>query len=209
MLNIKCKICRRLGIKLFLKSEKCLSPKCLMIKKAYPPGEKRKRKTRPLSERGKELREKQKLKNWYNLKEKQFGKYVKEILRRKGMVKDPPLQLIRILESRLDNVVFRLGFGLSRQATRQMISHGHFLVNDKLVNIPGYLVKKGDKVSISEKSTQKSLFQNIAISIKKHTPPSWLKLDIKKLDGKVIGQPCLKEVAPPVEISAIFEYYSR
>ena len=210
MQNAKCKICRRLGIKLFLKGEKCLSPKCLMIKKSYPPGEKRKRKTRPLSEYGKELREKQKLKNWYNLKEKQFGKYVKEILRKKGRAEDPSAQLIKILESRLDNVVFRLGFSPSRQISRQMVSHKHFLVNDKLVNIPGYLVKKGDRVTLNKKSSKKNIFQNVVVSLKKHNPPAWLKLDIKKLEGKVIGQPSIEEeAAPPVEISAIFEYYSK
>lgn len=209
MLNVKCKICRRLNTKLFLKGEKCLSPKCSMIKKSYPPGEKRKRKTRSLSEYGKELREKQKLKNWYNLKERQFEKYVRSILKKKGGAKDPSSQLIKLLESRLDNVVFRLGFGFSRQATRQMVSHNHFLVNDKLVNIPGYLVKKGDKISVNEKSTKKNIFQNIAISIKKHIVPAWLKLDVKKLEGKVVGVPYLEEAAPPVEISAIFEYYSR
>ncbi len=203
MQNIKCKTCRRLGVKL------CYRNRCSIVRKPYPPGQKGKRRVRPLSEYGKELREKQKLKNWYNLKEKQFRKYVKEILQRGGRAKDPSLQLVKILESRLDNVVFRLGFGSSRPMSRQMISHKHFLVNDKLVNIPGYLVKKEDKVSINKKSTEKNLFQSIATSIEKHTTPAWLKLDVKKLEGKVIGQPCLEEVALPVEISAIFEYYSR
>ncbi len=209
MLNSRCKICRRLGVKLLLKGERCLLPKCSMIKKPYPPGEKRKRKTRPLSEYGKELREKQKLKNWYNLKEKQFGKYIKGILQKKGKVKEPSSQLVKILESRLDNVVFRLGFGVSRQMSRQMISHKHFLVNDKAVSIPSYLVKKGDRISMNKKSVEKNIFQNLIVSLKKHVPPAWLKLDVKMLEGKVVGQPSLEEVAPPVEISAIFEYYSK
>jgi len=208
MKEAKCKICRRLGLKLFLKGEKCLSPKCLLIKKSYPPGEKRKKKTRALSEYGKELREKQKLKNWYNLKERQFGKYVKEILQKKGRVKDPSAQLIKILESRLDNVVFRLGFSSSRQMSRQMVSHKYFMVNNKPMNIPGYFVKKGDTISVNKKLVKKNIFQNIIVSLKKHAPPTWLKLDAKKLEGKVIDQPSLEEAAPPIEISAIFEYYS-
>ncbi len=150
-----------------------------------------------------------KLKNWYNLKERQFGKYVKEILQKRGRVKDPSFQLIKILESRLDNVVFRLGFSPSRQMSRQMVSHKHFLVNDKPINIPGYLVKKGDRVGLNKKSAKKNIFQNLTAFLKKHTPPAWLKLDIKKLEGKVIGQASLEETAPPVEISAIFEHYSK
>jgi len=213
MLNAKCKICRRLGVKLFLKGEKCLSSKCPMVKKPYPPGLKRKRKVKALSEYGKELKEKQKLKNWYNLKEKQFRKYVKESLGKRGSGRlqgeDASALLIKALESRLDNVVFRLGFASSRRSARQLISHRYFLVNGKVINIPSFLVKKGDKIKIRPTFAKKTIFKSLPTALKKYTTPSWLELDIKKLEGKVKAAPILEEVAPPVEISSIFEYYSR
>jgi len=192
-------------VKLFLKGEKCLSPKCPMIKKSYPPGEKGKMRVKALSEYGKELREKQKLKNWYNLEERQFRKYVKESLKKP----DAANLLVKTLESRLDNVIFRLGFSSSRSQARQLISHGHFLVNGKVVNIPGYLVREGDKITISPRSGKKVIFQNLKNLLKKYKTPSWLELNAEKLEGKVIGLPTLEEAAPPVEISAIFEHYSR
>jgi len=209
MLNAKCKICRRLGVKLFLKGEKCLSPKCPMVKKAYPPGQKGKRRVKALSEYAKELREKQKLKNWYNLKERQFRKYVKETLEKRGKVEDAATRLIQTLESRLDNVVFRLGFASSRRKAKLLISHRHFLVNDKVINIPSYLVKKGDKIKIRPTSYKKTVFQNLSTTLKKYETPAWLELNIEKLEGKVVRRPSLEEIAPPVEISSIFEYYSR
>jgi small subunit ribosomal protein S4 len=225
MQNAKCKICRRLGVKLFLKGEKCLSPKCPMVKKAYPPGQKRKRRTRALSEYGKELREKQKLRNWYNLKERQFQKYVREALKKRKKIEDAGTLLIKTLESRLDNVVFRLGFASSRRLAKMLISHRHFLVNEKVVNIPSYLVKKGDKIKIRPSSSKKTVFQNLPTTLKKSEIPAWLELNtqvlakrgdeatasstIEKLEGKVVRKPSLEEAAPPVEISSIFEYYSR
>jgi len=207
--NAKCKICRRLGVKLFLRGEKCLSPKCPMVKKAYPPGHKRKRRIRGFSEYGKELNEKQKLKNWYNLKERQFRKYVKEVLQKRGKVEDESLLLIKILEGRLDNVVFRLGFAKSRAQAKQLVSHGHFLVNGKSIDAPSYQVKKGEIISMKPQKIKKTYFQNLKNLLKKYKPPAWLELNAEKLEGKVIGEPSLEETAPPVEISAIFEFYSR
>ena len=204
----KCKICRRLGTKLFLKGEKCLSPKCPMVKRPYPPGFQRK-KRKVVSEYGKQLEEKQKLKNWYNLKEYQFKRYVKEVLEKRGKVEDAQDLLIKKLEKRLDNVVFRLGFASSRSQARQLITHGHFLVNKKKVNIPSYQVKIGDKIEIKASSKKKVVFQNLPLTLKKYQPPSWLKLDVKSLKGEVIAEPSLEEAMPPAEVSAIFEYYSR
>ena len=209
MMDAKCKICRRLGVKLFLKGEKCLSPKCPMVKKPYPPGQKRKRRPTPLSEYGKELREKQKLKNWYNLGERQFKNYVKKVLTKRQKVEDPATLLIKSLETRLDNVIFRLGFVNSRALAKQLVSHGHFLVNGKSIDTPSYLVKKGDIISIKPSKIKKVIFQNLKNLLKKYKPPSWLELNINKLEGKVIGEPSLEEAAPPVEISSIFEFYSR
>jgi len=180
-----------------------------MVKRAYPPGQKKKRRPTPLSEYGKALREKQKLKNWYNLKEKQFKNYVKKILQKRGKVGNASDLLIKTLESRLDNVVFRLGFSGSRAQARQSISHGYFLVNGKSIDVPAYLVKKGDVITIKPQKTKKAIFQNLKNLLKKHKTPSWLVLDVEKLEGKVVGEPSIKEVMPPVEISTIFEFYSR
>ena len=198
-----------MGVKLFLKGERCLSAKCSIIRKPYPPGQKKKRRARALSEYGKELREKQKMKNWYNLRERQFKKYVKSVLNAGAKVQDASTLLIKILETRLDNVVFRLGFASSRSSARQMISHGHFLVNGKPINIPSYLVKKGDKIGLKPKSVKMALFQNLPIVLKKHTPPGWLEMSIEKFEGKVLRYPTYDEATPPAEVSSIFEFYSR
>lgn len=205
----KCKICRRLGEKLFLKGERCLSQKCSMVRKPYSPGQKTKRRSRPLSEYGKELREKQKLKNWYNLKEKQFGNYVKKILAKKGGSEDAGARLIEILERRLDNVVFKLGFADSRSQAKQFISHRHFLVNDKIVNTSAFSVKKGDKIKIRPSSLKKGIFKDLVSALKKRSAPSWISLNISQLEGTIKSLPTFEEAAPPVEVSAIFEFYSR
>lgn len=196
-------------MKLFLKGERCLSPKCPMVKRSYPPGQKGKRRKGPPSEFGKELREKQKLKILYNLDEKQFKNYVKKVLERKGKVGDLSTFLIKILELRLDNVIFRLGFAQSRVQAKQLVSHNFFLVNGKPVNFPSYQLKKGDVINIKPQKTKKSIFQNLKNLLKKYKTPSWFELNFEKLEAKVIGEPKLEEVAPPVEISAIFEYYSK
>ncbi len=209
MIDARCKICRRLGVKLFLKGERCLSTKCPMIKRPYPPGEKGKRRRRSFSEFGKELREKQKLRVIYNLGEGQFGNYIKGLLKRKGGIEDISTALIKILELRLDSVVFRLGFASSMSQARQLVSHGFFSVNGRPVNIPSYRLRKGDVISLKKQKTKKAIFKNLKSILKKKEIPSWLKLDIEKLEGRVVGQPVLDEVSPPVEIPTIFEYYSR
>jgi small subunit ribosomal protein S4 len=205
-----CKICRRAGEKLFLKGERCNSPKCAMIKRAYPPGPKRtKRRRNPPSEYAKELMEKQKLRNWYNLRERQFSNYVKKILAKKSRVKDGPALLINMLEFRLDSVIFRLGFASSRVKARQLVSHGYFLVNGKAMNIPSHQVKKGDVISLKPKKKEKKIIKEIKNLIKKQKASTWLKIEPEKLEGKIIGIPTLEEVSPAVEIPAIFEFYSR
>ena len=209
MHDSKCKICRRVGVKLFLKGEKCLSTKCPMMKKAYPPGQKGKRRRGNVSEYAKELKEKQKLRNWYNLKERQFRKYVSQALDSRGKVEDAAAELIKTLEKRLDNTIFRLGFAVSREQARQMISHGHFSVNKRPINVPSYSVKKGDVIKVKDSSIQKNIFKNISQTLKKYKPPTWLELNPQSLEGKVVGVPTFEEAAPPAEISAIFEYYSR
>ncbi len=217
MLSSKCKICRRQGEKLFLKGEKCLSPKCPVIRKPYPPGQKRKRRrSGNLSEYGKELKEKQKLKNLYGLREKQFRNYVKDVLQKRGKVEDAGTILIKKLESRFDNVIFRLGLASSRAQARQMVSHAYFLINGKPVNIASVQIKKGDKITIRPQKSKKTIFQNISIVLKKHQPPSWIRIEkdekefnAENFKGEIIGAPSFEEAGLPVEISSIFEYYSR
>ncbi|OHA76657.1 MAG: 30S ribosomal protein S4 [Candidatus Wildermuthbacteria bacterium RIFCSPLOWO2_12_FULL_40_9] len=203
MTNSKHKMCRRLGIKL------CTSVKCPIVKRPYPPGQKGKRRTRALSEYGKELREKQKLRTWYNLQEKQFKKYAKDILSLKRRKEDAATLFIRKLENRLDNVVFRLGFASSRRQARQLISHGHIKVNGKIIDIASFEARKGDIVEVDQKSKSKNIFKDVLIVLKKHQPPSWLKLDAEAFKGEVMGQASLEEAAPPAEISLIFEFYSK
>lgn len=205
----KCKICRRVGVKLFLKAEKCMSAKCPMVKRPYPPGLKAKARRRNLSEYAKQLNEKQKLRNWYNLRERQFKSYARHALDKRGRAGNAQDIFIRKLEKRLDNVVFRLGFACSRVQARQLVSHKHFLVNGKRVNISSYQVNNGDEVKISPISQKKIVFENLPMVLKNHQPPSWLKLDPKNLKGKVIGEPSFAEVALPAEVSTIFEFYSR
>jgi len=180
-----------------------------MVKRPYPPGMRAKKRRTGLTEYGKELREKQKLKNLYNLRERQFKNYIKEVFKNQGQTENMADLLIEKLESRLDSIVFRLGFASSRAQARQFVSHGFFLVNGKKVNIPSYQVKKGDKISLREKVRQKEVFRNISSFLKKYRPPSWVKVDAEKLEGEVIGKPSLEEVSPPAEISSIFEFYSR
>jgi len=207
--NTKCKICRRQGQKLFLKGERCLTSKCPIIRKPYPPGKKGKRRRGALSEYGKELKEKQKLKNWYNLNEKQFSNNVKEILEKSGKVEDAASLLIQKLELRFDNVVFRLGFAVSHAQARQLVSHGHFLINGKRVNVPSYKLKKGDKVTFRSGSLNKTIFKNLPLTLKKYQPPFWLSLKKENFEGEVVDEPNFAEAAPPAEVPAIFEYYSR
>jgi len=209
MADSKCSKCRRAGIKLFLKGEKCLSPKCPLTMKPYPPGQKSKKRARQLSEYGKELREKQKLKSWYNLGERQFRNYVREILKKRGKVEDAAALLVENLESRFDNVVFRLGFASSHTQARQLINHGHFLINGKNVDIPSYHTKIGDVITLHPSSAKSKLFSDKAADLKKHQAPSWLRLDPDKKEGEVMGKPVLEEVSPPADILSIFEFYSR
>jgi len=207
--NSKCKICRRLETKLFLKGERCFTSKCALVKRPYPPGSRGKRGRGSFSEYGMELKEKQKLRNLYQLGEKIFKKYVTDALAQKEKGGSPVVLLFKKLESRLDNVVFRLGFAPSRSQARQMVSHGFFLVDKKPINVPSFLVKLGQEVSLKPNLIKRPPFQNIKNVLKKQKVPKWLKLDVDKLSGKVVGEPTLEEINAPAETLAIFEYYSR
>ena len=209
MITARCKICRRLGIKLFLKGARCYGQKCEIVKRNYPPGLRLKKRGRKISEYGKELAEKQKLKNWYNVSEKQFKKYVLNILKMKEKKEDAGDLLIKRLESRLDNIVFRFGFAQSRFEARQMVSHGHFLVNKKNVNIPSFEVKKEDEIEIREKSKKNKKLQDIKTTLKNNNQPSWLSLNVDEMKGKILHIPSEEEANVPVETSVIFEFYSK
>lgn len=192
MISDKCKKCRRAGEKLFLKGEKCFSPKCPLSRKPYPPGifgkrTKRRRSARGLSEYGVQLRERQKLKFSYGLRDRQFSNYLKKAQKKGGG--DVKTYLFELLESRLDNIVFRLGFTDSRSQARQIVSHGHIMVNKRKVDIPSYKIKMGDKILLRPQSVNKKIFRDLEIKIKKYNPPSWLKLDKEKKEGEIIGRP--------------------
>ena len=180
-----------------------------MLKRVYAPGPQKKRRGGTPSEYKKSLEEKQTLKKWYGLSERQFKKYVKETLAKMGKVDDVSAELIRRLEKRLDNVIFRLGFAKSRVQARQLVSHGYFLINGKPVNIPSYEVEKDDSVAVKENKKTKGVFKELANELKRKEVPAWLSLNKDKLEAKTIGEPNLDEVKPPAEISLIFEFYSR
>ncbi|HPV70297.1 MAG TPA: 30S ribosomal protein S4 [Candidatus Magasanikbacteria bacterium] len=211
--NSICSQCRRAGEKLFLKGEKCFSPNCLIVKRNYAPGQHGNAKApRRSTSYGSQLREKQKAKQIYGLRERQFSNYVEEATRKKGVVTADVL--LKFLETRLDNVVFRLGFAKSRAAARQLVSHKHVLVNGKKVNIASFQVKLNQVISIEPKFVEKSkLMENIFTNLSKKEIPTWLSLDIdaatKKLGGKVLGLPKLADMTLEFDPKKIIEFYSR
>ncbi len=207
--NIKCKICRRAGAKLLLKGARCYGQKCAMVRRPTAPGKKGKRRTRQLSEYGRELREKQRMKAWYELREQQFKNYVKAVLAKKTGADDLPLSLISALESRLDNVVFRLGLAPSRLAARQLVSHKNFLVNGKPVNAPSYQVKKNDTIAVAPRKTKKTYFVQLQAALKNQKTPAWLALDAAKMEGRRVGDVTLEDAAAPAEIGSVFEFYAK
>ncbi len=172
------------------------------------PQEKKKRRG-AVSEYKKSLTEKQALKRLYGLSERQFKKYVKDTLAKMGRVENVSEELIKTLERRLDNVIFRLGFSKSRSHARQLVNHSYFLVNGKPVNIPSFQVNKEDVIVIKENKKKKLVFKDLKDTLKKYESPVWLNLNKEKFECNVIGQPSLLEVNPPVQIPLIFEFYSR
>jgi len=203
-LGPKCKKCRREGEKLFLKGERCFSVKCAMIKKAYAPGQHGQARRIGLSEYGAQLREKQKVKRTYGILERQFRKYYEIASRTQGNTGN---LLSSLLERRLDNVVYRFGLTHSRNQARQLVNHGYFLVNGKKVDVPSYLVKEGEIISV--KKGKENYFQNIKNSLKDRQIPSWLALDYKKLQGKIVALPTIDEIDINADIHLVIEFYSR
>ncbi|OGZ35390.1 MAG: 30S ribosomal protein S4 [Candidatus Portnoybacteria bacterium RIFCSPLOWO2_01_FULL_43_11] len=207
MLDPKCKKCRRVGEKLFLKGERCFSQKCAMIRKPYRPGlHGKSRRRRRLSEYGQQLIEKQKVRLLYGVSEKQFKNYVKAIAPKKG---DKGELLLTNLETRLDNVIFRLGWAKSRALARQIVNHGHILVNQRKLDIPSYQVKKGDQIQIKEKIKKSPIFKDLKTILNKYEAPSWLGLDKEKPEGQVLALPKTEDVGKVGEMGMIIEFYSR
>lgn len=204
-----CKLCRREGEKLFLKGARCFSQKCSFERRSYPPGQHGKGaqfRRRRESDYNRQLRAKQKARRIYGILERQFRRYYAESLSRRGLT---GLNLLQVLESRLDNVVFRLGFADSRAQARALVTHGHFTVNNRRTDVPSMLVTQGDVVSVRDGSRTRSYFKDMtALAEEKNVPP-WLSRDLKNLSGTVIRMPERSEIDSNLQEQLIVEYYSR
>lgn len=200
-----CRLCRREGEKLYLKGERCYTNKCSVGRRSYAPGE-HGQDRKKVSEYGLQLREKQKLRRIYGILEQQFSGYFSLAESKKGITGE---NLLQILESRLDNVVYRIGFAASRKEARQLVRHGHFLVNGKKVNIPSFLIKAGDVVSIKEGSLDSPKIKEVLDGAASHTAPEWLEVDVNSHSGKVKTLPLREQIDIPVQEHLIVELYSR
>jgi small subunit ribosomal protein S4 len=204
-----CKLCRREGEKLFLKGERCFSPKCAIERRAYPPGQHGRmaqwRRSRT-SDFGDQLRAKQKARRVYGVLERQFRRYFKQALKARGLT---GLTLLQILESRLDNVVYRLGFASSRAQSRQLVSHGHLLVNGRRTNVPSMQIKPGDVIEVREGSQNKILIKDLFAMAEERSVPDWVTRDIKNMSGGITRLPERSEIDANLNEQRIVEYYSR
>ncbi len=201
-----CKLCRREGEKLFLKGERCLSAKCAVDKKAYPPGQHGKNRRIKLSDYGLQLREKQKIKRYYGLLESQFRSIFEKANRKKGITSE---NMLRMLESRLDNVVLRLGFATSRATARQLVKHRHFVVNGRMVDIPSYQVKPGDVIQVRENSRKMDVFHNSMKRVKEGQLYPWLELDKASLKGTFLEMPSRADIPVNFNENLVVELYSK
>jgi small subunit ribosomal protein S4 len=205
-----CKLCRREGEKLFLKGERCLSSKCPFERdRGYPPGDHgrlaqfRRRRT---SDYSRQLREKQKARRIYGVLERQFRRYFREADRRSGLTGE---NLLILLESRLDNVIYRLGFADSRAQARQLTQHGHFVVNGRRTNIPSYIVRPQDVITVRDGSRKRPYFKERAELLDEGAVPNWMSLDSKTMTARVLNLPAREDISTPLNEQAIVEYYSR
>jgi len=200
-----CRLCRREGQKLFLKGDRCYTEKCATDRRPYPPGQHGQGRTKT-SEYGLQLREKQKAKRYYGVLESQFRGYFNMASKRKGKTGE---NLLAILETRLDNTVYRLGFAMSRAEARQLVLHGHFLVNGRKVNIPSFLVKPGMIISLKEKSRGLDKLKSVIEANSSRVPPKWLEYDANALIAKVSTVPTREDIDIPIEEQLIVELYSK
>ena len=200
----RCRLCRREGTKLFLKGDRCYSDKCAMNRRSYPPGQ-HGRYRRRLTGYAIRLREKQKLKRIYGVREEQFRRYVEEAQKVKGRT---GTALLKILEERLDNVVYRAGFAVSRAQARQLVAHGHFLVNGRVTDIPSYRVEPGDVIEVKPQSKDK-LRELIKGAAETRNVPSWLTRDLENLRIQVNSEPAEEDLDKSIDTNLIVEFYSR
>jgi len=200
-----CRLCRREGLKLFLKGGRCYTKKCSFERRPTPPGQHGVRR-RKVGDYGLQLREKQKVRRVYGVLEKQFRNYFIEATRHSGVTGEA---LLQSLELRLDNVVFRLGFAPSRAAARQLVAHRHFAVNGVPTNIPSFRLKVGDRIEVRESRKERELFKTVKETLRSHQAPDWLSLDAAKLAGSVLALPRRDQMPPEFNEQLVVEYYSR
>ncbi len=200
-----CRLCRREGLKLFLKGDRCYTPKCAIERKAYAPGQHGQGRKK-VSEYGTQLREKQKARRIYGILESQFRRYFEKAERQTGVTGE---NLLRLLERRLDNVIYRLGLGSSRSEARQLVRHGHFMVNGRKVNIPSYLIRVGDVITIRDKSKESPKIKELMERSGDRTPPSWLELETEQARARVVDYPTRDQIDATVQEHLIVELYSR
>ncbi len=200
-----CRLCRREGTKLFLKGDRCFSPKCGIERRAYPPGQHGQGRTR-FSDYGVQLREKQKVKRMYGLLEKQFESTMEKASRMKGRAGE---NLLILLERRFDNVVFRMGFATSRAEARQLVRHGHFLVDGRKAATPSMLLKPGSKISVREKSRKVARIAGALETLEGRSLPQWVEIDKDKFEGEMKTLPTREDITLPIQEQLIVELYSR
>jgi small subunit ribosomal protein S4 len=203
--DAKCRLCRREGTKLYLKGDRCYTDKCAIARRTYAPGQHGMNRKK-LSEYAIQLREKQKVRRMYGVLEKQFRDYFREADRLKGVTGE---NLLRLLELRLDNVVYRMGFGESRAEARQLVRHGHFTVNGKKVNIPSYQIKLNDLIAVKPGSKNTEKFKQLAENSASRTAPQWLSVNPEMMEARVIALPVREDIDIPIEEHLIVELYSR
>ncbi len=201
-----CKLCRREGTKLFLKGERCFTEKCAYERRGYAPGEHGRRRRMKESDYGLQLREKQKARRMYGIGERQFRGWFAKAERQKGVTGSVMLQM---LECRLDNLIYRMAFAPSRNAARQLVRHRHFTVNNRVVDIPSYLLKAGDTIRVREKSRELGVIQNALEARGRADAPSWLEVDAQGMSGRLLHIPEREEMQIPVQESLIVELYSK
>ncbi len=205
----KCKVCRREGEKLFLKGERCFTDKCAFERRAYPPGQHGRgaqyRRSRE-SDFSRQLRAKQKARRIYDISERQFRRYYATAQQRRGLT---GLNLLQIMETRLDNVVYRLGYAASRAQARMLVTHGHFNVNGRRTDVPSMIIKASDNISVREGSKQRPFFKSLTAEAENHTPAEWVKRDLKTLSGSLVRLPERSEIDGNLDEHLIIEYYSR
>lgn len=201
-----CRLCRREGIKLFLKGERCYTEKCAIEKRNFVPGQHGKARKAKLAGYGLQLREKQRVKRIYGVLENQFRRYFEAAARQRGITGE---LLLQMLECRLDNVVYRLGFSTSRAQARQLVRHGHFSVNGRKVDIPSYRVKEGDIVAVRDRSKQSTAVAHAMDEVKGRGIPEWLELRAEQMAGRIVSLPTRAQINLPVQEQLIVELYSK